>query len=192
MKSLVFVLIGLLTATNISAQETNTSEKAWAFYCNQQVALIAGQYQLRPAFSVNAGARYKSFQFGAGAAVNTYFASSVPIYLDLRYTIPVSSVKPFLFANGGFNTMVYAINNNGYNSYNIAKRNPGSYVDVGIGCKVKIGQKLYYTASLSQAYKKAVFFGKQSWGWWPQQPTDETDKFIIENRMVMLRIGLEF
>ncbi len=185
------IVCALLFITFAQAQDSTICKYKIGFYSAQQVALLVGENALRPAFNINVGATYKNAKLGVGASVNTYFATTVPLYIDLRYTVPTKNVRPFVFANTGFNTMVYALNKNGYNEYTISSRKPGSYVDAGAGFRVKVGNSLYYTSSLSWCYKKAVFIGQRNWGWWPS-PTGEDSKYIIENKMIILRAGFEF
>jgi hypothetical protein len=175
------------------AQDTTTCKHKIGFYSAQQVALLVGENALRPAFNLNVGATYRNVKLGIGASVNTYFTTTVPLYVDMRYTLQAKNVSPFVFVNTGFNTLAYALNNNNnnYNEYKISKRNPGSYVDAGAGFRVKVGNSLYYTSSLSWCYKKAVFMGQRNWGWWPS-PGGEEGKYVIENKMIILRAGFEF
>lgn len=191
MRLIVLCLSIALIVSGVKAQDTLLHKNQFKFYCNQQVALVIGENALRPAFQFTAGARYRAFHLGLGAAINTYYVTSVPLYVDARYTFPIKNVSPFVFVNGGFNTMAYALNNQYASPYEINRRTGGSYADAGIGFKVKLGQSLYYTTSLSRAYKKSVFYGRSRWGWWPQAP-QEFEKYVIENNMVILKAGLEF
>ena len=104
--------------------------------------------------SVN-GVRYQSWFAGVGIGLDFYGTRGIPLFLDIRRSINMGSklpLVPFIYADGGIH-FPWALDNDKELGYDNKFRN-GLYMDVGLGCEVKLKKQQAVLFSLGYSRKE--------------------------------------
>jgi hypothetical protein len=88
--------------------------------------------------SIN-GFRYKTWFIGVGVGLDTYYAKTVPLFLDLRKNLFLKPTTPFLYVDGGLQVMGEKRTQKG--DWLTKKYDPGPYYDMGVGYQIGLRNK---------------------------------------------------
>ncbi|MGI8949987.1 MAG: hypothetical protein ACR2FN_00235 [Chitinophagaceae bacterium] len=189
MKKIFLLLIISLITFFANAQFKNHA------YFIPQVALQNGADKVSWQMQFIGGYKIKSWNVGAGAAIDYYKFRTVPVFVDVRESFTKKLNGLFAYLNAGFNAEWILdnqhYNNNNYYS-NYLRTNNGWYSDVGVGYKLfaKNNKGLllsagFTTKTLSQVYNEYVFVGVDAVQLLPH-------KYDYMLNRLAIKIGYEF
>lgn len=190
-KFLVLIFLCSITKTAVYSQTAITREKP-KFSTLQALQLFGNKKSGHVGFQLIAGANYKQFYAGIGASIDAYYTMSVPLFLDLRYTVYHKQLGIFVYNDLGVNTIVNyqnkypKKNDNGDEFYHLQK---GLYHDYGIGVKTKLAPNFWYHISIGFSYKESKYRVTQYY--WNNQ-TPYVDSYFNKASRIMIKMGFQF
>ncbi|WP_315816616.1 hypothetical protein [Paraflavitalea speifideaquila] len=146
----------VVTSWAQSSEKAPTVRKSCScgFSSINQLGIATGENNNSVLLQTINGFRYKTWFAGVGVGYDTYYAKTVPLFLDLRKSLFLKPSTPFLYLDGGVQFMGEKKTDKG--SYYTKQYHPGAYYDMGIGYQIGLRNKsaILMSAGYSQKYLK--------------------------------------
>jgi hypothetical protein len=117
-------------------------KKAWGFRSISSVGLVKGSLGYDGIIQTINGVYWKNWSAGLGVGLDYYSHKTIPLFFDLRRTLPILKNKTFLYADLGESLPPRQHHSEDvwygtvYTSYD-----GGLYYDLGLGYAIPIGKK---------------------------------------------------
>lgn len=192
MKALLPVLLFFFTTGSLNAQQGVEQPGNLRFTAIQQVGIVGNEVEAKPMFQVIAGATWKRYMLGIGAAIDPYFAYSFPLFLDGRFTFYRKRFNSYVYGDAGINKLFYSDQRfprhweNGERAYVL---HTGWYYDYGLGINTPLSGNLFYTFSMGVSFKETRY-DQVVYSWPARVPS--TEKYRNVASRFSVKMGLQF
>ena len=133
-------LAAIVLTLVVHAQETKKPKDCGcSFSSTTQVGMLEGSSGTSFQFQTINGARYRNWFAGIGIGYDRYRLRSVPLFLDLRWSLFSRPNTPFVYGDVGYN-FDWPEDRDKENWYT-SDFSGGVYYDAGIGYRLGIGKK---------------------------------------------------
>lgn len=192
MKRILTAITLILFCTSIMAQE-KTKIKLQYFNANNFQVLV-GENNGFGIETIHGIKLKNNFAIGLGLGYDTYQLASVPLFIDVRKNWGKGKIKPFVYADAGFN---FSLHNDEYpkkwswsntDAYNFEQ---SSYTAFGVGITRAITNECRFTASIGISTKQLKYnYNYAYWGW--NEVYNPQFRYDFKFQRYVLKLGIEF
>ena len=190
-KLLLMFLAAIALSLTVHAQETKKPKDCGcSFSSTNQIGLLEGSTGTSFQFQTINGARYKNWFAGIGIGYDRYRVRSVPLFLDLRWTLFSRPNTPFVYGDVGYN-FAWPEDRDTDNWWESEFRG-GVYYDAGIGYRLGIGktQGIVFSGGFSMKRIREERLTTIC-GFAGCTPNNEVELYDFKLRRISLKVGIQ-
>ncbi len=195
MKKIFSSFFALMVLCNVVlAQEKKSKDCGCSFSSINQVGLLEGSTGTSFQFQTINGMRFNQWFAGVGIGYDRYRIRSIPLFLDLRWSLFNRPNTPFVYADAGYN-FDWPEDRDKDNWWN-SDFSGGAYYDAGIGYRIGLGKKQGIVFSGGFSFKKIK--EKRTTSIWCDFPPfcggsgqESTDVYDFKLRRISIKAGIQ-
>ena len=190
-RCLLFTIVVFFNwVTAFSQAKDSLTKTRIQFHSINQLGLIRGQLK-EPEIQLQTvnGIQVKKIFFGIGAGIDYYAKKSIPVFADLRTSLPFANRSFFVYGDAGVN---FPWERDIKEEWVIFENKKGLYYDVGAGYSVKTGKRSAFLISLGYCRKEAKEKTTNYWVNGGETVYGQSYNFSYQQRRIVLKLGWMF
>lgn len=191
LKCLLFAIALFFVGVNAFCQSTDSVIRpGMRFHSINQIGLIKGQQKdLRVQLQTINGIEFKKVFLGLGAGIDYYDRRSIPLFADLRTSLPFSNHSFFTYGDIGVN---FPWEKDVKKEWIIYKNKAGLYYDLGLGYSIKTTKRNAFFISAGYSRKERKEKTTNYWMNGGQIVYGQSYNYSYQQRRIVVKLGLMF